>query len=428
LFAWRAQGKVIFADLGDETGKIQIFLHKDKFSETDWELTKLIDTGDFLGITGTVGQTKTGQVTIMADKMVFLGKALRPLPSEWNAAEDKEVRFRNRQVDLLINAETQKILAARWQVLRGIREFLQNEGFTEVETPVLQPLYGGTNARPFETHMNALDSDFYLRIAPELYLKRLLVGGMEKIFEIARNFRNEGIDQTHQPEFTMIEWYEAYADYYRAMDLIEAMLKHLNKVVNQTDELAMGEAKISLKEPFARLTMKESLIKWAEINVEESSDEQLNALLTKHHLKLIGEFSRGKAIFALFDKLVCPQLTLPTWIIDYPKEVSPLAKPHRDDPELVERYELYIGGKEISDGWSELTNPLEQRARFEEEQIRMRAGDAEAQPLDEEFLAAMEYGLPPVCGVGLGIDRLVMLLTNSTSIREVIAFPTLRRA
>ncbi|MCL2110026.1 lysine--tRNA ligase [Microgenomates group bacterium] len=428
LFSWRAQGKVVFADLGDLSGKIQILLHASKFSEETWEQLKLVDVGDFLGVKGEVGKTKTGQITIMAEEFTFLGKALRPLPSEWNAAEDKEARFRARHLDLLVNERSQKILAARWTILREMRSFLHDQGFTEVETPILQPLYGGTNARPFITHMKALDSDFYLRIAPELYLKRLMVGGEEKIFEIARNFRNEGIDQTHQPEFTMIEWYEAYADYHRVTALIEEMLKFLNKKVNGGEKLMVGDREVDLGRSFARMTLKESLSKYAGLEADALEDEELGELLKKNSLKLIGDFSRGKAIFALFEKLVCHQLIEPTWIIDYPREVSPLAKPHRSDEGLVERFELYIGGKELSDGWSELTNPLEQRERFEEEQARMRAGDAEAQPLDEDFLAAMEYGLPPMGGMGMGIDRLVMLLTNMPSIKEVIAFPTLRRA
>ncbi len=427
--AYRAHGKVVFLDLIDSQGKVQVLLHQGRLGEAKFEIAQLVDPGDFLGITGVVEKTRTGEITILAQDLEFLGKSLRPLPSLWNAAENKEARFRQRYLDLLVNPQAAEILRKRWKILRLCREFLQNNlGYTEVETPILQVLYGGTNAKPFTTHMNALDHDFYLRIAPELYLKRLIVGGMEKIFEIARNFRNEGIDQTHLPEFTMVEWYQAYADYYVMMDEIEALIKFLQKEINQSDKLLVGEEEINLltEEKWPKLTMAEALAKYEKLAVEKLSDQALAELLISHKLKIIGDFSRGKAVFALFEHLVANKLIKPTWIIDYPKDVSPLAKAHREKADLVERYELYIGGKEIADGWSEITDPLEQRERFENEQKRMRAGDEEAQPLDEEFLEAMEYGLPPLGGVGLGIDRLVMLLTNTWSIKEVIAFPTLK--
>ena len=427
IVSLRSQGKVTFLNLTEETGSIQVMLHLDRLGENFYAQVNKLDPGDFLGIEGLVEATRTGETTVMAEKITVLGKALRPLPTAWNAAEDKEVRFRQRYLDLLVNQRANYLIRSRFTILKELRAYLQDKvGYTEVDTPVLQTLYGGTNARPFTTHMNALNHDFYLRVAPELYLKRLIVGGFEKIFEVAKNFRNEGIDQTHQPEFTMVEWYEAYADYRRMMEVAEGLIKHLNRVVNQSDKLMVGDRELELEKSWAVYSMYEALEKFAGIKVAENSDENLQELLDRHELKLIGAFGRGKAIFALFDKLVCGQLIEPTWIIDYPKEVSPLAKQHRDNPDLVERYELYIGGKEICDGWSEITDPLDQRERFENEQQKMRDGDDEAQPLDEEFLAAMEYGLPPLGGLGMGIDRLVMLLTNEWSIREVIAFPTLR--
>lgn len=428
VMAYRAHGKVVFLDLVDQSGKIQVMLHEGRIGAEQFEILSLVDVGDFLGVTGVVEKTRTGEITIIGSGFEFLGKALRPLPSVWNAASDKEARFRQRYLDLLINPQAQETLQKRWQIERYFREFMQNElGYTEVETPVLQTLYGGTNARPFTTHMNSLDTDFYLRIAPELYLKRLIVGGMEKIFEIARNFRNEGIDQSHLPEFTAVEWYRAYGDYYTMMAEIERVIKFLHQRLNGEVPLAVGETTVDLLEKaWPKLTMKVALEKYEGIKVDELSDEELQALLRKNHLKPIGEFTRGKAIFSLFDHLVTGKLIEPTWIIDYPQDVSPLAKAHRSEAGLVERYELYIGGKEIADGWSEMTDPLEQRARFENEQKRMRQGDDEAQPLDEEFLEAMEYGLPPLGGVGMGLDRLVMLLTNTWSIKEVIAFPTLK--
>ena len=435
VMAYRAHGKVVFLDLMDQTGKIQVMLHQGRLDEKQFQILTLVDPGDFLGVQGKVEKTRTGEITIIADSFEFLGKSLRPLPSEFNSAVDKEARFRQRYLDLLINPTAREVLQKRWQILRQLRAFLQdNLDYTEVETPILQTLYGGTNARPFTTHMNSLDEDFYLRIAPELYLKRLIVGGMERIFEIARNFRNEGVDQTHLPEFTMVEWYRAYGDYQTMMAEIESLIKFLQEKVNGDEQLMIGEQPIVLIEKDAngvakswpKLTLKQALRQFENIDADALTDEQLQSLLAANKLKPIGAFSRGKAIFSLFDHLVTKKLLAPTWIIDYPKDVSPLAKTHRDDRDLVERYELYIGGKEMADGWSEITDPLEQRARFENEQQRMREGDDEAQPLDEEFLTAMEYGLPPLGGVGLGIDRLVMLLTNTWSIKEVVAFPTLK--
>lgn len=431
VMAYRAHGKVIFLDLQDQTGKIQVMLHQGRVGETIFTWLALVDPGDFLGVRGEVEKTRTGEITIIAESAEFLGKAFRPLPSSFNAAVDKEARFRQRYLDMLIDPFVAARLTKRWQIERELRRFMEDQlDYTEVETPILQVLYGGTNARPFKTHMNSLDADFYLRIAPELYLKRLIVGGMERIFEVARNFRNEGLDQTHLPEFTMIEWYRAYGDYYTMMNEIEQLIKHLQRTINQTNDLAVDKTVIenfaSDDRPWPKLTMSEALEKYTQLTVEKLSDEELQQLLTKYNLRLIGEFTRGKAIFSLFDHLVTKQLITPTWIIDYPKDVSPLAKTHRHHSDLVERYELYIGGNEIADGWSETTDPVEQRARFENEQKRMRAGDEEAQPMDEDFLTAIEYGLPPLGGVGMGIDRLVMLLTNTWSIKEVIAFPTLK--
>lgn len=427
IMAMRAHGKVVFLDLVDPSGRIQVLLHQETIGAERFELLTHVDTGDFFGVHGEVSRTKTGELTILAQSYEFLGKALRPLPTEWNQAEDKEVRFRRRYLDMLVNPEVKRVLDARWLIEKEIRRYLQDEhSFVEVETPVLQALYGGTNAKPFITHMNALDTDYYLRLAPELYLKRLIVGGYERIFEIARNFRNEGIDQTHQPEFTMIEWYEAYADYHRMMDVAEGMVRHLVQKLYGTTQLKVMEHTIDVRAQWPRLTMAAALEKHIGLKVNEADDSALQAELAKHDIKLIGEFNRGKAIFAIFDHLVPSHLIQPTWIIDYPKEISPLAKQHRSNSELVERFEGYIAGKEIADGWSEITDALDQRSRFENEQKHMRQGDAEAHPVDEEFLEAMEYGMPPLGGIGIGIDRLVMFLTNTWSIREVIAFPTLR--
>lgn len=423
----RGHGKVIFLDILDSTGHIQVMIRQNEVTEETYQQFSYIDSGDFIGVSGQVVTTKTGQLTIQAQELTFLGKALRPIPSEWNAAADKEVRFRKRYLDMLVNPAVKRTLDIRWLAEKEIRRYLQDEHqFVEVETPILQPLYGGTNAKPFSTHMNALNTDFYLRVAPELYLKRLIVGGYDRIFEIARNFRNEGIDQTHQPEFTMIEWYETYADYQRMMEVAEGLLRHLVNKVHGTTTLMVGDHQVDVGPAWPKITMVEALNKFVDIDFEAMSDQELQSTMKTHQIQLIGEFTRGKALFALFDKLATEHLIQPTWIIDYPRDVSPLAKQHRRLPDMAERFEGYVGGKEMCDGWSEITDAIDQRNIFENEQKRMRAGDDEAHPLDEDFLEAMEYGMPPLGGIGMGIDRLVMFLTNTWSIREVIAFPTLR--
>lgn len=427
VMGYRTHGKVLFMDLQDFSGSIQVMVRQEEVAPEVWEWLGFVDRSDFIGVTGQVITTQTGELTILAEKVTLLSKALRPLPTEFNLAEDKETRFRKRYLDMLLNPETRRVLDARWLIVKEIRRYLQDQhGFTEVETPILQPLYGGTNATPFTTHMKALDTEFYLRIAPELYLKRLIVGGYDKVFEIARNFRNEGIDQTHQPEFTMIEWYEAYADYHRMMDVAEEMFKHLARAVNGSTLLNIGEEQLDIGNDWPRIRMEDALRVKAEIDFESLSEEAVRDLLNQHQITIKGEYSRGKALFELFDLLAAPKMIEPTWIIDYPREISPLSKAHRHNPAMAERFEGYIGGKELCDGWSEIVDPVDQRQIFEKEQRNMRAGDTEAHPLDEDFLEAMEYGMPPLGGIGVGIDRLIMFLTNTWSIKEVIAFPTLR--
>lgn len=428
IMSIRAHGSVVFLDLQDSTDHIQVMVRKAEVSESDFNwLKNLVDRGDYLGVLGTVITTKTGEITILATEYTLLSKALRPIPTVWNAADDKEARFRKRYVDMLINPDTKRVLDARWLITKEIRRFLQDKyEFIEVETPILQPLYGGTNATPFTTHMNALDCDFYLRIAPELYLKRLIVGGYDRVFEIARNFRNEGIDQTHQPEFTMIEWYETYADYHRMMNVAEELVKHLVFQLYGNYEITVGDTTIDISGSWPRVRMDEALQEHAGIDFESLSDQELHALLSEHHITLKSEFTRGKALFELFDTLVTPHLVAPIWIVDYPRDISPLSKQHRTNPQFAERFEAYIGGKELADGWSEIVDPIDQRSIWENEQANMRHGDTEAHPLDEDFLEAMEHGMPPLGGIGMGIDRLVMFLTNTWSIKEVIAFPTLR--
>ncbi len=427
IMSKRPHGKVVFLDLKDSTSEIQIMIREGEIPNEQLDLLGDIDPGDFLGITGKLMKTRTGELTVLAQEITILGKALRPLPSEWNVAEDKDVRFRQRYIDMLINDDVKQVLDTRWMVEKIIRRYLQDEfNFVEVETPVLQPLYGGTNARPFTTHMRALDVDLYLRIAPELYLKRLIVGGYERIFEIARNFRNEGIDQTHQPEFTMIEWYHAYADYQQMMDVAEGLFKRLVAAVSEDGEIMVGESKINVSGDWPRVRMIDALKKYATLDFNNLTDDEIKQTLKDNSIEFPAKYSRGKAMFELFDKLVAPKLIQPTWIIDYPRDVSPLSKVHRLDSDYCERFEAYVAGKELADGWSEVVDPIDQRQLFENEQMHMRGGDEEAHPLDEEFLEAMEYGMPPLGGIGIGIDRLVMFLTNTWSIREVIPFPTLK--
>ena len=426
IMGYRRQGKVAFIDLHDQSGKIQVFASLADLGDSTYEVVKLLDIGDFIGINGSTFLTKSGELTIKATQLTFLGKSLLPLPDTWYGLKDKEDRYRRRYLDLLLNPDAKKLLDARWAIEKAVRQYMWSQDYHEVETPVLQNLYGGTNAKPFTTHLNALDTQMYLRVAPELYLKRLIIGGYERVFEIARNFRNEGMDQTHQPEFTMMEFYEVYADYQRIMDVTEELIEATAKSVNGNFQLKVEDKEVDLSGSWRRLTLTEALKEYASLDWDTITDQEIKAILDKNKFKIGGVYSRNKALFAIFDHLVTPKLIQPTWVIDYPVEISPLSKAHRSKAGLVERFEGYIGGKEICDGWSEIVSPKEQRDRFENEQKNMKAGDDEAQPLDEEFLEALSYGCPPLGGIGIGIDRLVMFLTNTWSIREIIAFPLMR--
>ncbi len=433
IMAYREHGGLVFADVKDGSGKIQLYIKESGLANTDkqkqligFEHLNLLDVGDFVQVIGKVTETKTGEKSIEVTELRLVSKSLRPLPDKHFGLQDTEEKYRKRYLDILTNDESRKILDMRWKIEQEIRKFLWSEKFVEVETPVLQSLYGGTNAKPFTTHFNALDVDFYLRIAPELYLKRLSVAGYEKIFEIARNFRNEGIDQTHFPEFTMLEWYEAYADYHRVMDLAEALTKHLVKELTGGSKITVGETEIDIGGTWSRVPVEELVKKQFAIDWETVSDAEVKKLLVEHKLEVHGMWEKGKALFSLYDHVVTKELINPIWVLDYPVSVSPLAKTHRTKQGRAERFEGYIGGVEVFDGWSEIVSGLEQRDRFENEQKNMKAGDDEAMPLDEDFIEALEYGCPPLGGIGFGIDRLVMFLSNTWSIKKVVAFPILR--
>lgn len=425
LIAWREHGNVIFADLKDESGQIQLWFQKNVLNE-EFKILKLLDVGDYLYATGEVVKTKAGETSLSVVKFQILSKSLRQLPSMWYGVKDAEEKYRKRYLDLLLNEGVMERFKTRTKVLREVRNYLDNLGFWEVETPTIQPLYGGANAKPFKTHHNALDYDFYLRIADELYLKRLLVGGFEKVYEICKDFRNEGLDQTHSPEFTMIEYYEAFADYQRVMDVTEGLFKHLAQKIKGKLEMEVGDLKIDISDKWPRIKMVDAIKDYLKLDIEDMSLEELVKYCKDEKIETRGNETVGQLIFTIFDHKVTGNLIKPTWIIDYPKDVSPLSKDHRDKVGWVERFEGYIGGKEICDGWSELNDPVVQRERFESDVKMARKDKEEAQQVDEDFLEAMEYGMPPTGGIGIGIDRLTMFFTNTWMIKEVILFPTLR--
>lgn len=425
LMSIRAHGGLIFADLGDSTGRMQLWIQKKKLVET-FTLVQLLDAGDHIAVMGKVVITKSGELSIDVDAIELLGKSTRPLPSDWYGLSDTEERYRKRYLDLLMNPDVRKRFNIRTRLVSEVRSYLDGLGFFEVETPTLQNQYGGANAKPFKTHLNALDIDMYLRIADELFLKRLVVGGYDKVYEICKDFRNEGVDLTHNPEFTMIEYYEAYADYHRVMDVTEGLFKHLAQHVLGTMEMQVGERTIDVSKKWPRITMTDLLKQALNIDVEKMGDDELRNLCKKEKIELLGGETKGQLIFTLFEHRANDLLIEPIWVIDYPQDVSPLSKPHPTKPGWVERFEGYIGGKEICDGWSELTDPREQRERFENDTKAIRKDSEEAQKVDEDFIEAMEYGMPPIGGIGIGIDRLTMFFTNTWSIKEVILYPLMR--
>lgn len=434
IMAIRGHGGIQFADLQDESGKIQLVFKKDKLQASSLTLLALLDIGDFLAAQGKIFKTQAGEVSVLVKDFQLLAKTLRPLPSKWHGLKDVEERYRKRHLDLIMNPQVKKTFEIRSKIISAIREFLDSQGFIEVETPTLQEIYGGASARPFVTHHSTLDYDFYLKISDELYLKRLIIGGFEKVYEIDKDFRNEGIDRFHNPEFTMMECYWAYADYNQMMELTEELYVFVAKKVLGTTKVRFGPRQIDFKPPWQKLTMKKGLKKYAKIDVDKLSDKEIQNLLKKHQLiveerptltGVAAGFNRGVAIATLFE-LVEPHLIQPTFVTDFPKETTALCKPKIEDPTLIERFEPYIAGFEVGNAYSELNDPLVQKEFFEAQVKAAKSGDTQAHPMDEPFLEAMEYGMPPMGGLGLGIDRIVMLLTNSQNIRDVILFPTLK--
>jgi lysyl-tRNA synthetase class 2 len=436
ITAIRSFGKANFLVLSDGKARIQAYIKQDSLAARDFQIFKLLDLGDWVGIEGRLFRTRTNELTIWASTLEFLAKCLLPLPEKWHGLQDIEIRYRQRYLDLIVNPDSRRVFEVRSRVVTALREFLIARGFLEVETPMMQPLAGGALARPFATHHNALDMKLYMRIAPELYLKRLTVGGIEKVFEINRNFRNEGISTQHNPEFTMLEFYSAYADYQDLMRLTEEMFAFVAHKAADTDEVTFGEYRISFKAPFRRLSLREGAREAAsrrlgrEVRMEElRSREGAVALADALHLEglqVTPAMGPGKITAEIFEKLCEDQLVQPTFVYDFPTEVSPLSKQNPDDPDTVERFELYAGGFELANAFSELNDPVEQRRRFED-QLKSRAGgNEEAHAMDEDYIRALEYGMPPAGGEGVGIDRLVMLVTNSQSIRDVILFPLMR--
>lgn len=425
LMAMRRHGKASFAEIVDATGKIQLYLAVDVLGEGPYEKFLSFDIGDFVGVTGEVFKTKRGELSVAVSGFDILSKSLRPLPEKWHGLKDIEARYRQRYLDLLMNPDVGQAFKTRTKIIRFIRSFLDDRGFMEVETPMLQPIPGGAAARPFVTFHNALDTDLYLRIAPELYLKRLIIGGMERVYELNKSFRNEGISIKHNPEFLMLEVYQAYADYNDMMDLTEQLISGAVKEVTGGTEVEYQDNRIDLKTPWARITMLEAIKQHigVELSFEMSLDD-LKKVAANLKVEIEPRFGKGGVICEIFEKKVEHLLIQPTFVLDYPSEMSPLARRRPDNPDLTERFELIVAGREMANAFSELTDPIDQRIRFEEQ---LKTGrKEETHEVDESFLHAMEYGMPPTGGLGIGIDRLIMLLTNSPSIRDVILFPQLR--
>ena len=433
IMAMRKMGKASFFQIEDSDGRIQVYIKKDEVGDSLYNIFKLLDIGDFIGVNGFVFKTKTKEISVHAKSITVLAKSIRPLPivkekdgETFDSFEDKEQRYRNRHLDLIVNPEVKEVFRKRTIITSALRSYLDNEGFLEVETPVLQPLYGGANARPFKTHHNTLDQTLYLRIADELYLTRLIIGGIDRVYELSKDFRNEGMDRNHNPEFTMLEWYEAYSDYNDQMNRVEDIIRF---AANSIDKMKFdwGDVSIDLSKKFDRKPYLDLLKDATGEDLLEADIKKLRSVCKENSIEISNKENYGQLLDELMRRLVEPNLTQPVFIIDHPREISPLAKSHRSgEVKLVERFELFIGGAEFANSFSELNDPLDQRDRLENQAKLREKGDDEAQPIDDSFIEAMECGMPPTGGVGLGVDRLVMLLTNNRSIRDVLLFPAMR--
>jgi len=424
----RDLGKLIFGTVQDSKGKIQIILQREETDKTSFELfKKYVDAGDFVGINGSIMKTKTGEISVLVKKMEILAKSALPLPEKFHGLQDKEERYRKRYLDLIMNPEVKQVFEKRTRILEAIREFLKSKEFEEVETPYLQSVYGGASAKPFETKLNALDMKLYLAISPELYLKRLIVGGYDKIFTISRNFRNEGIDRWHNPEFTMMEIYQSYADYNDMMDLFEDIYVYVLKKVNGSTKIKFKDKIIDFKKPWKRMTMKEEIKRCIGIDIEKKTDKELLDFAKKNNIEVKHQ-TWGWAVQAIFEHFCEEKIEQPTFILDHPLETTPLCKGHRYDKlcRLIERFEPFCMGTELGNAYSELNDPILQRSLLEEQQKELKKGDEEANPLDEDFINAIEIGMPPTGGIGLGIDRMMMFITGQDSIRDVILFPFMK--
>ncbi len=423
----RVMGKASFCDVRDREGKIQIYVRKNELGEESYNEFKKMDIGDIVGVKGIVFRTQHGEVSVRATELVLLSKSLQVLPEKWHGLKDQELRYRQRYLDLIVNPDVKDTFLKRSAIIKSIRRFLDDRGYIEVETPVLQTVAGGAAARPFITHHNALDMEMYLRIALELPLKRLIVGGLEKVYELGRIFRNEGLSIKHNPEFTMIELYEAYTDYHGMMELIETMMRTVVNEVLGDQNVVYGEHTIDFSKPFQRLTMIDAVIKYAEVDFTQIETlEDAKQIAKQHHIELEKHHGKGDILNLFFEKYVEDKLIQPTFIMDHPVEISPLTKRKPENPEYTERFELFIVGREFANAYSELNDPIDQRKRFEHQEQLRNMGDQEANLIDEDFMLALEYGMPPTGGLGLGVDRFVMLLTNSYSIRDVLLFPTMK--
>ena len=426
VMALRGHGHTAFGHIKDYGGKLQFYIRDDEVSAREFEVFKLVDIGDIIGVSGVLFRTKTGELTLRVSSMELLSKAINPLPEKWHGLQDKELRYRRRYIDLIVNEDVYRTFLMRSRIVERVRRFLLERRFVEVETPVLQPLYGGALARPFVTHHNTLDVDLYLRIADELYLKRLIVGGIERVFEFSKDFRNEGMDRSHNPEFTMLECYAAFWDYTDMMGFVEELFTTLAREILGSTTVSYGDSRIDMTAPWRRLKYFDALAEAAGEDVRGADAAKLKGIARSRGLDIEGAESRGDFLDLLFSELVEPGLIQPTFVMDYPVEISPLAKRHRSDPGVVERFEPYIAGYEVGNAFSELNDPEDQRERFETIARAWNEGARETHPIDEDYIRALEYGMPPTGGLGVGIDRLVMLLTNSPSIRDVILFPQMR--